>query len=523
MKKVTALLLSAATLLFAVLLPGCAEKENGNNNDYASTVVMKSEHYQITADVFQYFLKFTFSSFYNQYASYASSFGLDISAPMKEQACTISSSEGYTWFDYFTDGAANTLIMYLSMAEKAISEGLALTATDEAQIEKEIALVRTQAQEYGYEDTQTYLSEQYGSLITEDTLRSAFQLYMLASSYYRHLYYGYTYSQEDYDLYARENKENIYQADYVLLSLNIDVDEDASDEEKDVAFEKISQRAHEIDAAITDDASFIKLIEDYYREVYTIVPDDSEEADAQNKIYTETQLASMTKACSYMGAAYNTGNATGKWIFDAAASAEPNADTGAAYAAQRLAGEHAVVESKEEGRCDICYIVKAPYRDESFTANVRHILLSPDTYGGEEQAAEKAQQLLDEWEHGEATEESFGLLARQYTEDTASQENNGLYQNVVPGDMEDTFDKWCFEQGRKPADTGIIQTTYGYHLMYYVSEGLPVWQATADAALRQKDYDADYADIEANCGIQPPAAEVLSDMPDIIEKTGETD
>ena len=30
------------------------------------------------------------------------------------------------------------------------------------------------------------------------------------------------------------------------------------------------------------------------------------------------------------------------------------------------------------------------------------------------------------------------------------------------------FNDWCFDSSRKPGDTGIVETTYGYHVMYFV-------------------------------------------------------
>ena len=38
------------------------------------------------------------------------------------------------------------------------------------------------------------------------------------------------------------------------------------------------------------------------------------------------------------------------------------------------------------------------------------------------------------------------------------------------------FEDWCFADGRKAGDTGIVETTYGSHVMYYVGEDLPYWQ-----------------------------------------------
>jgi hypothetical protein len=36
--------------------------------------------------------------------------------------------------------------------------------------------------------------------------------------------------------------------------------------------------------------------------------------------------------------------------------------------------------------------------------------------------------------------------------------------------MVEAFNDWCFDDERKPGDHGIVETTYGYHIMYYVSD-----------------------------------------------------
>ena len=47
--------------------------------------------------------------------------------------------------------------------------------------------------------------------------------------------------------------------------------------------------------------------------------------------------------------------------------------------------------------------------------------------------------------------------------------NGGLYEDVYPGQMVDSFEEWCFAEGRKAGDTGIVETEYGYHVMYFSS------------------------------------------------------
>jgi hypothetical protein len=49
-------------------------------------------------------------------------------------------------------------------------------------------------------------------------------------------------------------------------------------------------------------------------------------------------------------------------------------------------------------------------------------------------------------------------------------ENGGLYEDIYPGQMVATFNDWCFDETRKHGDTGIVETEYGCHIMFYVSD-----------------------------------------------------
>ena len=122
--------------------------------------------------------------------------------------------------------------------------------------------------------------------------------------------------------------------------------------------------------------------------------------------------------------------------------------------------------------------------------NVRHILVMPEggttgddgttTYSDEEWAAceKKAQAILDEWLAGDATEDSFAALAEEKSEDPGSNTNGGLYENVAKGQMVEPFEDWCFDESRAAGDYGLVKTTYGYHVMYFVSS-TPIWETYA--------------------------------------------
>lgn len=122
--------------------------------------------------------------------------------------------------------------------------------------------------------------------------------------------------------------------------------------------------------------------------------------------------------------------------------------------------------------------------------DVRHILITPEggttdangatTYSDEEWAAceAKAQEILDTWLAGDATEDSFAALANEHSTDPGSNENGGLYEDVYVGQMVEPFETWCFDETRVIGDTGLVKTTYGYHVMYFVGSS-PIWESYA--------------------------------------------
>ena len=75
--------------------------------------------------------------------------------------------------------------------------------------------------------------------------------------------------------------------------------------------------------------------------------------------------------------------------------------------------------------------------------------------------------LLDGWKEGAADEESFGQLAMDNSVD-GSASYGGLYTDVYKGQMVKNFEDWCFAEGRKHGDSGLVRTEFGYHIMFYV-------------------------------------------------------
>lgn len=119
------------------------------------------------------------------------------------------------------------------------------------------------------------------------------------------------------------------------------------------------------------------------------------------------------------------------------------------------------------------------------TVNVRHILVETGSSDEEKAAAlEKAESYMAEVD----SEEKFAELAGKYSADTGSSSNGGLYENIYKGQMVDEFDAWCFDPDRKAGDCEIVETSYGYHVMYFCGEAEEYYTYTIENAIVSERY-----------------------------------
>ena len=193
------------------------------------------------------------------------------------------------------------------------------------------------------------------------------------------------------------------------------------------------------------------------------------------------------------------GTALSDWLFDSA----------------RTSGESGIIES---GSTIYVVVFRDRYRDENKTVNVRHLLVTPEEgtleagaegYDEEQQALmdaakAKAEDLYAQWQAGEATEDSFAALVTEETDDTGSKETGGLYSQIAATDSYvQSFLDWCFDPDRTSGDTGIIESTYGYHIMYFVGDDIPVWKKQVTDNLRTTDYNEWMESLTADVEIVP--------------------
>ena len=410
-----------------------------------------------------YFVDYAFE-YANTYGAYASMFGLDFTKPLNQQV--VNEETGATWADEFITGAIQNAKSVYAVCAEAKANGYTLSKETSDQIDASIEDIKLTAQMQNM-SVDKFIQSYYGPGASAESYVEYQKMRALSQEYIAHFTESLNY--EEADLRAgEEGKEaefNNYSYNYYYVNASKFLTGGTTDAEGNTTYsdeEQADALAAAEEAAKALVAADINSVEDF------------DAAIAAMEINADAETPA--KSSAFKDYAYKNVFATVKeWVTD---SSRKSGDIGYVENISVTTNEDGT-ETKTVTGYYVVYFVER--EDNNFPlANVRHILVQPDggsidpntgmtTYTEEEMAKAKveAENLLKQWQDGEATEESFAELATKHTEDPGSQETGGLYEDVYPGQMVSTFNDWCFAEGRKAGDTGIVETDYGYHVMYY--------------------------------------------------------
>lgn len=444
------------------------------------TVSATADKYEIDNAMMAYFMYGQYRSYVSNNYYYLSYLGLDTSKSLKSQ--TITGSET-TWFAYFMNVAKSQVNELVALASVAQDKGMSLDEDEVGEIDDTMKAIKEAAATNGYTSVNKYLAAYYVTGVTETAVRKCLELQYLASKYYTELTDSYTYTDDEINKYAEDNPETFLKFDYIVYTFSSEAASDATEAQKKEALEAAKAKAEELKGKITDDKSFLELITEM--EKAKEAASKKEESGTSGTASSDKEETDYTKNYIKEGASYTKDNDLTKWV--------ENSDT--------KVGDVTIIETKSSDTVtgySVYYLTKSFYKDEYATKNVRHILFGINGYGdysSADDALTQAKKVLAEYIKGDATEEAFGELAKQYTDDSNG-DKGGLYENVYKDQMVTAFNDWIYDEERKPGDTGIVETTYGQHIMYFVGDGDPAWKVTAKDNLKSEQYDKEIEELE---------------------------
>lgn len=484
---------------------------------------------KITVAQFNYYYMLVYNNMYSQayqveqsYASYygagvgAQLTGFDYTADPAKQDYTADDEDDNkiaTWADYFKSEASaaaftNMTLYNEAMSDEAKEKGFEITADKQDEINKSIdetvSSLKETADKNDY-SLDNYISLACGEGLTEKTYREYLLHDQIASEYISWYQENAsdTLTEDNIVKYYNENLGKYAKVSARVFSIAYTSDTTtttAAADSKDPVYtqKQAKARANAFKAAVTSEASFIALTKEYclpsQEESYK---DDS--ASLLIKDMTKDNITSKNEDIA-------------NWLYDS----------------KRAVGDTTVIEDTKNSVYFIVYAVTLPTKDTSpANVSVRHILFQAATTTTDADgksvdldeatiaknlaaAKKKAEAALKEWKAGDATEASFSALATEKSEDTGSTENGGLYDDVnSASSYVDEFKSWALAP-HKAGDTAIIKTTYGYHVMYFVSaEKEQKWHSdvksdiasTSTTDYQTKIYDSIKADVKENASI----------------------
>ena len=517
--------------ILAVIICVCiaAWKFYDNYQEKHGPYITVGDH-EIQKAEFDYYYYSSLNSFASTYGSYLSYFGLDTSKPLDQQQY----SDTMTWDDYFQQQAVNQLKNVYALTDEANEKGFEYDASSD--YDDMVTSIQSYAQQQGV-SADEYCKSVFGSDATLEGIKPYVEMSGLASAYYNDIEDSIEVTDDEINTYYDENKDNYDSVDYRVCKIEADMPEEETEAETEAQTETVAESSSE--TAVTESQTETES-ETMSAEESEAAAKAEEEAKAaamaEAKAKADDMLSKITDEASFekVYGDYATDASTDSLNTDKKKSSiSPTDVANWLFDADRQAGDTTVIEDTANNAYYVVYF-KDRYLDHTKTVDVRHILISADTAStdtaeteetetaaaGETETAEtesaeaqeqakedakaaakiKAEQILDDWKNGDATEDSFAELAKTYSDDSGSNTNGGLYEAVKEGQMVTNFNDWIFDASRKPGDTGIVESDYGYHIIYFVGDNKEEWYVNIKDTItsnKLNDYMADLtADVE---------------------------
>lgn len=440
------------------------------------TTVMTVGDTKINQAQYTYYYQQIYSNYASQAQQYAQ-YGIsgipgmmDYSTVPSEQKYNGEDAEGkgddYMWSDYLRDKTNEFLQQYITLGKEAKAANITLSEDEQKEIDETIKSIREQAASSDY-SLNAYLRLYYGRGVNEKILREAMELETLSSKLIEQksdeLARNYTDEQLEAKYQKDQNTYNVLTARMFQFTTETpDYPKDATDAQK----KELDEKAKKETKAKTDAMLGKVTGEESFKEQALANASKDQKDDYKKDEATLMKNTAVTQFSQI-------------------------SDDAVKWAASAKKGDKKVFET--DAGCYVVYIVEAAHRDASETVDVRHILFKVDSEAEDQakakaDAKKKAEDALAEWQKGDKTEESFAALATEKTEDTGSQSTGGLYERVYKGQMVKAFENWCFDAARKAGDTGIVESDYGYHVMYFIQKNdEPLWKLKIRDALSSED------------------------------------
>ena len=443
----TILLSVCAFVLVLALVFGVIAVVTGSGVMLRGTVSLETEHIKVDNAMLSYFFYNNFYNYVNNNSTAAQQTGLNTNVSLKQQ----NYSSSLTWFDYIMGRTESDLITYLNLAEAAKAEGMELDEDDIQGINDLFASIDERAAELGV-SRQKYIAGSYGRGVKEDDVRRALELLYLAEKKNEGIVDSINFTTAELESYFSEHEKDFTYVSYKHFDLS--AEDYFGDEAPDDAADQITLMAAAF-GAVKSEEEFDAKVKEYTEASYKNT----------GKELTDDQLKTVISSTSVTDDK-NYSDSFSTWAFDET----------------RKVGDTVVLDNSD-GKTAY-YLTETAHRRDYTTKNIRQILITSGNHENAEGAKAEAERILAEWKAGEATDASFEALADKYNEGLSA-----YYENMTKNSGLSQFDEWIYDDSRKAGDADVVETYYGYHVIYLVGDGDVEWEAEVKSVMTNDKYD----------------------------------
>lgn len=475
------------------------------------TALVTSDGTKVSVAEYEYYYRYFMTMHHNTSAQYEAQYGqyygpgaglmmtgYDSNKTPENQKYTIDKLDEKkygkepTWADFFENSALESCYVNRSLAKESEKAGFKVEADDKKEINEYIEEIRSVAAENDY-SLDAYLRQNFGKGMNEKLLRELFETQFLAQKFLDKNQDDLEKSITD-DVILKHYEKNINDynvCDLRVFNLSSDSQTSSEDDEKKTSEEELKAKAKAQADKVKEDAQkmfdAISSEETFVANAYTYAKESSKESYKED---SATLMGNVKKA----DLESNVSEDAAKWVYDS----------------ERAVGDKKLfTEENQDGSvaCTVIYIVKTPYRDDTLQpVDVRHILIAFEDKEAEKEVEvtpeleakklKEAEKLLEKWKSDKATEKSFSELAKKNSDDSGSAQDGGLISDITKdANYVKPFIDWCYEDGRKVGDTGIVKSSYGYHIMYCSSiSDKTGWQNDISSAIVKEKFEKFFDD-----------------------------
>ena len=396
------------------------------------------------------------------------------------------------WSDYFLNVALENAQSDFAMCDLAKKDGFTLPEDAQAEVDSIMTTQQTYADIYTGGDLKALLKQMYGNGADGDTFREYCERRALASAYSAHKHETIVAAYDDAAIRAYEADKMDNYTTYEYTSAYLSISDFRTGDASNVEEENAAREALK---AAAEDMATATSIEELETKAAAIEPAD----DTAITVSTHQRFQGSVLKAIYADLA--------TWICSEERTEE---EIGLVPVVNKTED----ADGNEVENINGYYVIIFHKVDDntSYMGNVRHLLVEfvggtedeetlEMTYSDEEKAETKAkaEELLAQWESGAKTEESFVELLMEHSADTGKDSNEGLYENInADSTYVDNFQNWAIDPDRKVGDVEIVETEYGYHIMYFVGHSEMTYRDTLITSdMGAEDHDTWYTEAVA--------------------------